>query len=247
MTTKTPKVIVSLTSHTKERLARVPYFLYHSIIKHGFDYVKIVLTLAQDDVKNIPDSLRLMCDKKLVDVLVADRDLKCNLKYFYTMKKYRSLPIITIDDDSIYPDAMIPDLLKLHQQFPDVILARSARLIDRSKSYRDWIELASGVEEVRFSMPLINQIRQDLNPEGYGGVLYPPNILQISDNLIDEILQFPRADDIFLTVLEQRMKLRVMVPWYGYNKLVHCTRPAFSICTQPDNLDMIDQLIWRYL
>lgn len=242
-----PKVIVSLTSHTKERLANVPFFLFASIIRHNFDFVKIVLTLYKDDVPFIPPQLYTMIKCGLVELIVADVNLRCHLKYFYTMKKYRNLPIITIDDDSVYPSEMIPDLLKLHQIYPDVILARSARLIDRSKPYKDWIELVSGVEKVQFVRHLINQVRQDLNPEGYGGVLYPANILQVSDDLIDEILHFPRADDIYLTVLEQRRKLRSMVPWYSYNKLNLCTRPAFSICTQPDNLSMIDQLIQRYL
>lgn len=242
-----PKVIVSLTSHTKERLANVPFFLFASIIRHNFDFVKIVLTLYKDDVQFIPPQLHTMIKCGLVELIVADVNLRCHLKYFYAMKKYRNLPIITIDDDSVYPSEMIPDLLKLHQICPDVILARSARLIDRNKPYKDWIELVSGVEKVQFARHLINQVRQDLNPEGYGGVLYPANILQVSDDLIDEILQFPRADDIYLTVLEQRGKLRSMVPWYSYNKLNLCTRPAFSICTQPDNLSMIDQLIQRYL
>lgn len=242
-----PKVIVSLTSHTKERLANVPFFLFASIIRHNFDFVKIVLTLYKDDVQFIPPQLYTMIKCGLVELIVADINLRCHLKYFYAMKKYRNLPIITIDDDSVYPSEMIPDLLKLHQIYPDVILARSARLIDRSKPYKDWIELVSGVEKVQFVRHLINQVRQDLNPEGYGGVLYPANILQVSDDLIDEILHFPRADDIYLTVLEQRRKLRSMVPWYSYNKLNLCTRPAFSICTQPDNLSMIDQLIQRYL
>ena len=243
----TPKVIVSLTSHTKERLANVPFFLFASIIRHNFDFVKIVLTLYKDDVQFIPPQLYTMIKCGLVELIVADVNLRCHLKYFYAMKKYRNLPIITIDDDSVYPSEMIPDLLKLHQIYPDVILARSARLIDRHKPYKDWIELVSGVEKVQFVRQLINQVRQDLNPEGYGGVLYPANILQVSDDLIDEILHFPRADDIYLTVLEQRRKLRSMVPWYSYNKLNLCTRPAFSICTQPDNLSMIDQLIQRYL
>jgi len=242
-----PKVIVSLTSHTKERLAKVPFYLFASIIRHNFDFVKIVLTLYKDDVQFIPPQLYTMIKYGLVELIVADVNLRCHLKYFYAMKKYRNLPIITIDDDSVYPSEMIPDLLKLHQIYPDVILARSARLIDRNKPYKDWIELVSGVEKVQFVRHLINQVRQDLNPEGYGGVLYPANILQVSDDLIDEILHFPRADDIYLTVLEQRKKLRSMVPWYSYNKLNLCTRPAFSICTQPDNLSMIDQLIQRYL
>ena len=93
----------------------------------------------------------------------------------------------------------------------------------------------------------MNQIRTDLNPEGYAGILYPANILEVSDYMIPEIMNFPRADDIYLTLIEQRKGIKVLAPSYDYNKLDVCTRPAFSICTQPDNLQMIDDLVRRYL
>lgn len=241
------KVIVSLTSHTKERMKNLPYFLFHSIIKHNLNYVKIVLTLAQDDIQNIPPDLQAMIDNGLVELIIAEQDLKCNLKYFYCMKKYRDLPIITIDDDSVYPKQMIPDLLALYEKYPDVIIARSARLIEKGKSYRYWHETAMGVTDVTFNHGLTNQVRTDLNPEGYGGILYPPNILKVSDDMIPEIMDFPRADDIYLTVIEQRKGIKVLAPIYNYKKLDICTRPAFSICTQGDNIQMIDNLVKRYL
>ena len=242
-----PKVIVSLTSHTKERLKNVPYFLYHSIFKHGYDYVKVVLTLWKDDIPLMPDELRMMIDNGLVELIEAEQDLKCNLKYFYCMKKYRDLPIITIDDDSVYPKPMIPDLLALHKKFPDVVIARSARLIDKRKPYIKWEETGMGLIRISFNKNLVNQVRTDLNPEGYGGILYPANILEVSDDMIPEIMNFPRADDIYLTLIEQRKGIKVLAPSYDYNKLDVCTRPAFSICTQPDNLQMIDGLVRRYL
>ena len=241
------KVIVSLTSHTKERLANVPYFLFYSILKYQYDYVKIVLTLYKDDVQNIPSKLKEMINLGLVELIVAEENLRCHLKYFYAMKKYRDLPVITIDDDSIYPKEMIPDLLALHEKFQDVIIARSARRIDKRKPYINWEETAMGLIRISFNKNLVNQIRTDLNPEGYGGILYPANILKVSDDMIPEIMNFPRADDIYLTLIEQRKGIKVLAPSYDYNKLDVCTRPAFSICTQPDNLQMIDDLVRKYL
>lgn len=240
-------VIVSLTSHTKERLKNVPFFLYHSIFKYRYDFVKVVLTLYREDVPNMPDTLKDMVDAGLVELIVAEQDLKCHLKYFYAMKKYRDLPVITIDDDSIYPKQMIPDLLKVANDYPGVIIARSAKLIEIGKSYKDWTDVVGGVESARFNDRLTGCIRTDLNPEGYGGVLYPPNILEVSDSMLPEILNFPRADDIYLTLLEQRKHIRVVVPYYAYNKLDKCTRPEHSICTRSDNIRMIDSLVNAYL
>ena len=241
-----PSVIVSFTSHTKERLANVPFFLYHSIFKYHYDYVKVVLTLYKDDVSNVPETLQAMIDTGLVELIVAEKDLKGHLKYFYAMQKYRDIPIITIDDDSIYPKQMIPDLLGVSRSYPGVVIARSARLIELNKSYKHWTVAVGGVEAARFNSSLINKVRSDLNPEGYGGVLYPADILGISDDMIPEIMEFPRADDIYLTILEQRKGISVLVPFYGYNKLDKCTRPVYSICTRSDNIPMIDGLITKY-
>ena len=239
------KVIVSLTSHTKERLANVPYFLFHSIFKHNYDYVKVVLTLYKDDVQNIPPKLKEMIDLGLVELIIAEENLRCHLKYFYAMKKYRDLPVITIDDDSIYPKEMIPDFLKNAEKYPNTIIARSCRIINPGHVYARWFECNSGVEGVRWNGHF-DEVRGDMNPEGYGGVYYPANILEVNDDMIPEIKEFPRADDIYLTVIEQRKKLNCVCPKYDYKKLDKCTRPAFSICTQPDNLKMIDNLLMKY-
>ena len=240
-----PKVIVSLTSHTAERIKNLPFFLYSSIFKHNFDYVKVVLTLFKDDVKFIPDALQKMIYTGMVELLVADINLRCHLKYFYAMSKYRTLPVITIDDDSIYPARMIPDLLAASEKYPNTVIARSARLIQPDKPYIRWFEVVGGVTTAHWNGHY-DEVRGDLNPEGFGGVLYPADILKVDTSMIPEILKFPRADDIWLTIHEQRMGIKSIVPKYIYNKLDVNTRPTASICTQPDNLQMIDSLVRLY-
>ena len=180
------KVIVSLTSHTKERLMNVPYFLFHSILKYNYDYVKIVLTLFKDDVQYIPEQLKQLIDLGLVELIVAEDNLRCHLKYFYVMKKYRDLPVITIDDDSIYPKEMIPDLIKNAEKYPNTIIARSARHIRPGKTYTQWTEVVGGVERA-FWFSDWDVVKSDLNPEGYSGIYYPANILEINDDMIPEI------------------------------------------------------------
>lgn len=239
------KVIVSLTSHTKERLMNVPYFLFHSILKYNYDYVKIVLTLFKDDVQYIPEQLKQLIDLGLVELIVAEDNLRCHLKYFYVMKKYRDLPVITIDDDSIYPKEMIPDLIKNAEKYPNTIIARSARHIRPGKTYTQWTEVVGGVERA-FWFSDWDVVKSDLNPEGYSGIYYPANILEINDDMIPEIKEFPRADDIYLTVLEQRKHINSIVPRYNYNKLDKCTKGFDAISTKQDNIRMIDSLTFKY-
>ena len=86
----------------------------------------------------------------------------------------------------------------------------------------------------------------DLNVEGYGGILYPPDILQVSDNYIPEILETPRADDIYLMVIENRLKVKRVIPYYPYPKLLVCTKGFDAISTKRDNVQMIDQVVSRF-
>lgn len=239
------KVIVSLTSHTKERLANVPYFLFNSILKYRYNYVKVVLTLYKEDLPNIPPKLQELIDLDQVELIVAEENLRCHLKYFYAMKKYRDLPIITIDDDSIYPKEMIPDFLKNAKIYPNVIITRSARIIEPNKSYDRWFECNFGVERVWWRGHW-NEVLENLNPEGYGGIYYPANILEINDDMIPEIKTIPRADDIFLTVLEQRKKIKSVIPYYSYNKLDKCTKGAYALSTARDFIHMNNEIIGRY-
>lgn len=237
-------MIVSLTSHTKERLKLVPYYLYHSIIKHKFNYVKIVLTLYKEDLVNIPDYLQILIDSGYVELIIAEENLKCHLKYFYCMKKYRDLPIITIDDDSIYPRQLIPDFLKNAEKYPNTIIARSAVQLIKDKSYVNCPMVNNGVEKIHsWNRNLSDSVRYDLNCEGYGGIYYPANILEIDDNLIDEIKLTPRADDIYLNVIENRKHIPRIVPYYSYNKLDKCTKGFDAISTKSDNVKMIDGIL----
>lgn len=241
-----PKVIVSLTSHTKERLKNVPYFLYHSIFKHGYDYVKVVLTLWKDDIPLMPEELKMMIENGLVELIEAEQDLKCNLKYFYCMKKYRDLPIITIDDDSVYPKQMIPDLLANSEKYPNTIIGRSGVLIDKNKSYIHNVLVNVGVDRIFRWNGIQDKILDNLNLEGYGGILYPANILEVSDNMIPEMNEFTRADDIYLYIIEKRKNIDRIVPYYGYNKLEVCTKGFDAISTKSDNVKMIDSLIRKW-
>lgn len=239
------KVVVSLTSHTKERLENVPYFLYYSIFQHRYDYVKVVLTLYEDDVKFIPSKLQTLIDIGAVELIVSKVNLFCHLKYFYCMQKYRDIPVITIDDDSIYPKQMIPDLLENAKKYPNAVIGRSGVIVDPNKSYVACPCVNKGLGSLKWSN-YCNVFHPLLNLEGYGGILYPADILRVSDSMIPEILMFPRADDIYLYLIELRNHIRRIVPRYEYKKLEVSTKGYSAISTRPDNVKMIDALIQKY-
>lgn len=239
------KAVVSLTSHTKERLSNVGMYLYASIFRYKLDGIHVVLTLYKDDVSNIPPQLDKMIKSGMVELIVAEQNLRCHLKYFYAMQKYRDVPVITIDDDSVYPPQMIPDLLAAMDKYPGCVIGRSGWLLDVNKCYINNYCINEGVEAIKWNGHT-DEPRMDLNLEGYGGILYPPDILKVSDVYISEILETPRADDIYLMVIENRLGVKRVVPRYSYNKLLVSTKGFDAISTKADNVRMIDAVVQRF-
>ena len=82
-------IIISLTSYGT-RLKLVPKIIF-SILIGTIKPAKICLTLFKDDVKFIPAELQLLIDNNIVELLVADENIKSHLKYFYCLQKYNRL------------------------------------------------------------------------------------------------------------------------------------------------------------
>ena len=196
------KCIISLTSHNKSRLENLSKYLYESIYKYSLqNEYKVVLTLYKEDIQYITDELQALIDNTLLELIVSDIDLKSHLKYFYTMQKYKDLPIITIDDDSIYPANMFDYMYNEYIKNPNLVLCRSCQEFTYTNHQINPTNLW------RHS-PLHN-ISYTNHAEGYAGVLYPPNCLDISDELIPEILDCIKSDDIYLSILEIRKKIQI--------------------------------------
>ncbi|MBO7693345.1 MAG: hypothetical protein J6T10_12005 [Methanobrevibacter sp.] len=196
------KVIISLTSHGV-RIKYVSKTIF-SILKGSFKDIHVVLTLYKDDIKLIPDDLKLMIDNNVIELLVADKKIGPHTKYFYTMKKYKDTPIITIDDDGIYDNEIIENLYNKYLEHPNCICANR-------------------VHKITFKNRIINkynkwhyEYKRELKPSnllfatGVGGVLYPPNILKIDDNNLQDIKNCLWADDVYLKVLEIRYNVKVV-------------------------------------
>lgn len=200
-------IIVSLTTHSI-RLNTVARTAIFSILKNTYKDIHIVLTLYKDDVKLIPEDLKLFIDNGVVELIIADTDLGPHLKYFYTMKKYRNNPIITIDDDFIYPEDTIENLVNFYNKFPDSIISRRAFVIQKPLNYRKMLN--AGLSKI-FKPSYLNF------STGCGGILYPPNILKISDDNIKDILEMKYDDDFYLKALETRLRIKITSSLYNPN------------------------------
>jgi choline kinase len=202
---KEKNVIVSFTTYKNRLLTKAVNEMINSLMKQSIYPFKIVMTLYKDDVKYVNKYIQSLIDKKIIELIVANIDLKPHNKYFYTMKKYRNHPIITVDDDIVYEKTTVESLLNSYLLYPNYISARRVHkmLFDKNNklmSYANWTK-----EYNKELKPSFN-----LFATGVGGVLYPPNILNINDDLIPEIKKCLNADDIYLKYLEIKKKIKTI-------------------------------------
>lgn len=197
-------IIVSLTTHSI-RVEQVAKTAIWSIIQNTYKDIHIVLTLYKDDLKLIPQDLQVIIDAGIVELIVAEQDLGPHLKYFYAMQKYRENPVITIDDDVIYPETMIEEMVNAYKKYNCIIGRRCFPIFNLN--YHDWLRRGLA----RFKEPTHKNFAT-----GIGGILYPPNCLDLSDNNIEEILKIKYDDDFYLKALEVRKNLKIMNIVYSW-------------------------------
>ena len=203
--------IVSFTSY-KPRLQYCKTVI-DSILQNTYKPFKIILTLSNKDIQYIPQDLQEYIDKNIIELLIANIDLKPHNKYFYSMQKYRENPIITIDDDIIYPKDLIESLYKSYINYPNCISARRVhkKTYDKNhklNNYKKWI----------FENQDILDPSYELLCTGIGGILYPPDILKISDDNIKDIQKVITVDDIYLHYLELKNNIKCI---YVKNNINH--------------------------
>ena len=100
---KGEKAIISLTSW-KARINTVSKTLYSLITQcPGFH---IVLVLSEEEFpqkeKELPNNLMTFAVMKLIEILWVYKNYKSFKKVLFTMDKYRTVPVISADDDCIY-------------------------------------------------------------------------------------------------------------------------------------------------
>ena len=192
-------VIISLTSHSI-RLKQSVGLTIFSLIKNDYPYSRIVLTVYKDDIPFLSDDLKRMINSGRIELITADQDLGPHLKYYYTMRKYRAYPVITVDDDVIYPETMVSSMVQLYNQFKCVI-ARRCFEITSEMDYYKW--LTAGYKKSA-------EPTHKLFATGIGGILYPPNCFKLTEEHIPELLKIKYDDDFYLKALEVRNNIPIV-------------------------------------
>lgn len=190
------KIILSLTSFPKRynRLHVVMKSLLRQTVKP--DYV--ILYLYEDEAKNLPISLTALT-KFGMEIVKVDRNLMPHKKYYYAMQAFPNDCVITVDDDFIYPDNLVEELLKWHELKPHCIVAARARKMNFDENgqllpYRQCRIIRENVTE---------PVSYALTTNG-GGTLFPPRSLDSRVFDIDLINKLAlRQDDLWLMVMQK--------------------------------------------
>ncbi len=189
-----PRIIVSLTSFPA-RINRL-WLVIESLLRQTHKPYKIILYLSINQFKSI-DELPLSLKKQTkrgLDIQFVNGDIKSHKKYYYAISSFPNDCIVTVDDDVFYSSSLINDLINIHNNYPDCIIANTARVISKTNSeledYALWEYAKSGT------------LSNDNFLVGIGGVLYPPNCLFDLWNRDDLFMKLcPKADDVWLNAM----------------------------------------------
>lgn len=97
------KAIISMTSWSA-RISTCPKTIF-SLLKQCPEF-HIVLVLSEEEFpkmeEELPEELMLFVKNNLIELLWVYKNYRAFKKVFFTMDKYREVPVISADDDCIY-------------------------------------------------------------------------------------------------------------------------------------------------
>ncbi|WP_221339827.1 glycosyltransferase family A protein [Bifidobacterium colobi] len=198
------RIIVSLTSYPP-RMATIHESI-RSILAQKTLPDKIILWLYEGDFpnreKDLPGTLTHLLAHD-VQIRWVKEDLKPHKKYYWALQEFTHDLVITFDDDMIYPNTYISELMETHCAHPSAVVSIRTHLItfnaDGSlKPYNDWI-----FEAPAHCSSLLNRPSMRLFGTNGAGTLFPPRIMPAATFDMEAIRRTAlRADDIWIKVMQ---------------------------------------------
>ena len=191
------KIIISLTTIPK-RIDKV-WITIESLLRQTYKPDQVILWLAQEEFAGVelPKRLRLQIKRGLT-IRFCD-DLKSYKKFFYAMKENPQAYVITVDDDVIYSETMVRELVKTYRDNPgNVICHRSHKIKKRNGKcapYNDWVKYENR-GKIRCKATYANFFT------GCAGVFFP--VFLMDKRILDKEIFMniaPTADDVWLNLM----------------------------------------------
>lgn len=209
------QVIVSMTSFPAAisyAVGAVKSILAGTVLP---DKLVLYLTFSQFGEEGIPKELSALAEENPVfEIRNYDTDIRSYRKLVPALTDFPEAVIVTVDDDVDYHPNMLRNLLRLHEQHPDTVIAHRAKRINPDKPYRKWKKY----KWYHFLMKRGGESYRNIQT-GVGGVLYPPHSLK-SDMIDAELFTklAPTADDFWFWAAAVANGRKIMPVPFGYNK-----------------------------
>lgn len=196
------RIIVSMTSYPKrvDTVTTALWTLLHQTVTPDRLLLWLPAAEFEQEGKALPEELvALEKEVSYFEIKWTDESLRPHNKYYWTLQEFPDDIVITVDDDLLHPTTLIQNLLDLHYQFPQAVIASRTHLVTLDSQsniapYAQW-----ELEQHRY----LRQPRYDVLATNGAGTLFPPRILP--EGLFDpasirETTLF--ADDLWLMAWE---------------------------------------------
>lgn len=186
------RIVISFTSYPPR--INCVYQVVESLYRQTIPADEIVLYLSMDEFPDaeadLPERLIELIGRGGFRIEWKPGNLKSHKKYYYALQEYRDAVVITVDDDKVYAQTMIEDLIESYRRFPEAVSARNARIMLRRaetvESYCRW-------ENRKYMEEYADIPRMDLCAIGVGGICYPPALVKAE--WFDEAAILKSAED----------------------------------------------------
>lgn len=204
-------LVISLTCYPG-RIGTL-FLTLESLIQQNLSNIKIVVYLSKDEFpdEQIPYLLRKQCNRGVEIKFVSD-NLRSYKKLHYAISDYPDLPILTADDDILYPRDWAKKFYEYFLKNNETILyARGHKiLLDEEGKPKPYST---------FTKPEAQKADNLVIPTGVSGILYPPHCFYKDVRNADIFMRLaPRADDLWYRLMTLMNNRKCMLI---YNNSVH--------------------------
>ena len=202
-------IVLSLTSYLP-RFPTLPLCLSR-LFSQTVSPDKIILYLDADvSPEQLPTQV-LSFQERGLEINFTPYCLKCHTKYFFSMQEYSDSIIITVDDDALYENDLVENLIQSYQKHPRAVSASRVHRIrllpdGRPAPYLEWQHECTDIPEPS----------HELIATGVGGILYPPECFGCKAFDREALLRLSLyADDLWLKVMELHYNIPVVYAKQG--------------------------------
>lgn len=221
------KIIVSLTSFPGGMGAIVP--VLRSLLVQTVRPDKIILYLTDPEfpTRKIPNDLELLVKQNpILEIRFYPENIRSYTKLIPVLQDFPDDIIITVDDDVLYPDNIIEQLLLEHKKNPQTIISHRVR---KMRFDRNWNLLPYETWKI---YKKIRYLTWGTKPKyinfltGTGGVLYPPHSLHpdvLNQKLFCELA--PTADDVWFWAMAVLNGTKTKPVRFGNYQTINLDKP----------------------